>query len=76
MPYQEIQALGFLHSPRKLGLYETAWACISWYDPRTQLVNSNYQPRGRSIRGNICSDAQGVWTEISLNKGFIVFIPK
>ena len=42
MPYQEIQALGFPNSPRKLGLYEKPWACISWYGPCTQLVNSNY----------------------------------
>ena len=42
MPYQEIQALGFPNSPRKLGLYEKLWACISWYGPCTQLVNSNY----------------------------------
>ena len=41
MPYQEIQALGFPNSPRKLGLYEKPWACISWYSPCTQLVNSN-----------------------------------
>ena len=42
MPYQEIQALGFPNSPRKLGLYEKPWACISLYGPCTQLVNSNY----------------------------------
>ena len=42
MPYQEIQALGFPNSPRKLGLYEKPWACISWYGPCTQLVNSKY----------------------------------
>ena len=42
VPYQEIQALGFPNSPRKLGLYEKPWACISWYGPCTQLVNSNY----------------------------------
>ena len=41
VPYQEIQALGFPNSPRKLGLYEKPWACISWYGPCTQLVNSN-----------------------------------
>ena len=40
MPYQEIQPLGFPNSPRKLGLYEKPWACISWYGPCTQLVNS------------------------------------
>ena len=45
MPYQEIQALGFPNSPRKLGLYEKPWACISWYGPCTQLVNSNYRFR-------------------------------
>ena len=43
VPYQEIHALGFPNSPRKLGLYEKPWACISWYGPCTQLVNSNYQ---------------------------------
>ena len=43
MPYQEIQALGFPNSPRKLGLYEKPWACISWYGPCTQLVNSKYK---------------------------------
>ena len=43
MPYQEIQALGFPNSPRKLGLYEKPWTCISWYGPCTQLVNSNYR---------------------------------
>ena len=42
MPYQEIQALGFPNSPGKLGLYEKPWACISWYGPCTQLVNSKY----------------------------------
>ena len=42
MPYQEIQALGFPNSPRKLGLYEKPRACISWYGPCTQLVNSKY----------------------------------
>ena len=42
VPYQEIQALGFPNSPRKLGLYEKPWACISWYGPYTQLVNSKY----------------------------------
>ena len=42
MPYQEIQALGFPSSPRKLGQYEKPWACISWYGPCTQLVNSKY----------------------------------
>ena len=42
MPYQEIQALGFPNSPRKLGLYEKPWACIYWYGPCTQLVNSKY----------------------------------
>ena len=42
VPYQAIQALGFPNSPRKLGLYEKPWACISWYGPSTQLVNSNY----------------------------------
>ena len=44
MPYQEIQALGFPNSPRKLGLYEKLWACISWYGPCTQLVNSKQSP--------------------------------
>ena len=44
VPNQEIQALGFPNSPRKLGLYEKPWACISWYSPCTQLVNSNYRP--------------------------------
>ena len=44
VPYQEIQALGFPNSPRKLGLYEKPWACISWYGPCTQLVNSKYRP--------------------------------
>ena len=39
----EMQALGFPNNPRKLGLYEKPWACISWYGPCTQLVNSNYQ---------------------------------
>ena len=38
MPYQEIQTLGFPNSPRKFGLYEKPWACISWYGPCTQLV--------------------------------------
>ena len=42
VPYQEIQALGFPNSPRKLGLYEKPWACVSWYGPCTQLVNSKY----------------------------------
>ena len=28
---------------RKLGLYEKPWACISWYGPCTQLVNSKYR---------------------------------
>ena len=42
VPYQEIQALGFPNSPRKLGLYEKPWACISWHGPCTQLVNSKY----------------------------------
>ena len=42
MSYQEIQALGLPNSPRKLGLYEKPWACISWYGPCTQLVNSKY----------------------------------
>ena len=41
MPYQEIQALCFPNSPRKLGLYEKRWACISWYGPCTQSVNSS-----------------------------------
>ena len=44
MPYEEIQALGFANSPRKLGLYEKPWVCISSYGPCTQLVNSNYKP--------------------------------
>ena len=35
-------ALGFPNSPCKLGLYEKPWACVSWYGPCTQLVNSNY----------------------------------
>ena len=43
VPYQEIQALGFPNSPRKLGLHEKPWACISWYGPCTQLVNSKYE---------------------------------
>ena len=43
MPYQEIQALGFPNSPRKLRLYEKPWACISSYGPCTQLVNSKYK---------------------------------
>ena len=42
MSYQEIQALGFPNSPRKLGLYEKPWAFISWYGPCTQLVNSSH----------------------------------
>ena len=42
VPYQEIQALDFPNSPRKLRLYEKPWACISWYGPCTQLVNSKY----------------------------------
>ena len=45
MPYQEIHALGFPNSPRKLGLYEKPWAGISLYGPCTQLVNSNYKHR-------------------------------
>ena len=45
VPYQEIQALGFPNSPRKLGLYEKPWACISWYGPCTQLVNSKYSEK-------------------------------
>ena len=50
MPYQEIQALGFSNSPRKLGLYEKPWVCISWYGPCTQLVNSkNRIPWGKSV---------------------------
>ena len=43
VPCQEMQALGFPNSPRKLGLYEKPWDCISWYGPCTQLVNSNYR---------------------------------
>ena len=43
VPYQGIQALGFPNSLRKLGLYEKPWACISWYSPCTQLVNSKYK---------------------------------
>ena len=39
---RKYKALGFPNSPRKLGLYEKPWACISWYGPCTQLVNSNY----------------------------------
>ena len=54
MPYQEIQALGFPNSPRKLGLYEKPWACISWYGPCTQLVNSNN--RVCSEHGNLYTD--------------------
>ena len=50
VPYQEIQALGFPNSPRKLGLYEKPWACISWYGPCTQLVNSKYQRYGHFSR--------------------------
>ena len=43
MPYQEFQALGFPNSPPNLGLYEKLWACISWYSPCSQLVNSKYE---------------------------------
>ena len=50
VPYQEIQALGFPNSPRKLGLYEKPWACISWYGPCTQLVNSKYEELGKDER--------------------------
>ena len=45
VPYQEIQALGFPNSPRKLGLHEKPWACISWYGPCSQLVSSKYSSR-------------------------------
>ena len=31
----------------------------------TQAILYSYQPSSRSIRGNICSDVQGVWTERS-----------
>ena len=48
--YQEIQALGFPNSPRKLGLYEKPWACISWYGPCTQLVNSKYKTRSSALQ--------------------------
>ena len=54
MPYQEIQALGFPNSPRKLGLYEKPWACISWHGPCTQLVNSKY---GLAISQSDCRKA-------------------
>ena len=52
VPYQEIQALGFPNSPRKLGLYEKPWACISWYGPCTQLVNSKYRSKWQNAFGN------------------------
>ena len=53
MLYQEIQALGFPNSPRKLGLYEKPWACISWYCPCTQLVNSKYNSVSKDTREQI-----------------------
>ena len=56
VPYQEIQALGFPNSPRKLGLYEKPWACISWYGPCTQLVNSKYN----TIQEKVVTPEQGI----------------
>ena len=53
VPYKEIQALGFPNSPRKLGLYEKPWACISWYGPCTQLVNSKYQTSAPKILAHV-----------------------
>ena len=54
MPYQKIQALGFPNSPHKLGLYEKPWACISWYGPCTQLVNSKYYDNTSMLNFNTC----------------------
>ena len=55
VPYQEIQALGFPNSLRKLGLYEKPWACISWYGPYTQLVNSKYWLRAMFKENELAS---------------------
>ena len=67
MPYQEIQALGFPNSPRKLGLYEEPWACIYWYGPCTQLVNSKYFS-WTSVSLNIAIDRQ----KIEIHKQIII----
>ena len=56
VPYQEIQALGFPNSPRKLGLYEKPWPCISWYSPCTQLINSNNYPEYLIKECNSCAN--------------------
>ena len=48
--YQKVQAIGFPHSPRKLGLYQKPWARISWYGLVNTIQYNTLLPCLQTIR--------------------------